>query len=204
MPRVSKEARALHPHRVEVAAFGMDETEVTVLAYEGCVAAGACSAAGDGWRCTTCGHLGRQPTKPVNCIDHDQAAAYCRFQHKRLPSEEEWEYAARGSSSRRYPWGNAPPDDSRLCWKRAEPCDVGSHPLGATPEGIQDLAGSVWEITESRFCLPDQSGCGSQDLVARGGPLEFAYDQNTRALAAFRVPVMRFERQSDLGFRCVR
>jgi formylglycine-generating enzyme required for sulfatase activity len=160
-----------HPrHDVTVSAFCIDRTEVTVTAYEACIAAKRCSAP----------HREISPycnrpdrgDHPVNCVDWNQAVAYCGWLGRRLPTEAEWEYAARGSDGRRYPWGNEPPSEKRLnacgpeCvafgkrelgreWPAIYEADdgwvttapVGSYPAGASPFGALDMAGNVWEWT---------------------------------------------------------
>ena len=117
---------------------------------------------------------------PVVQLSKNDAAAFCAHYGWRLPSEEEWEFAARGEDRRRYPWGDQAPEQStvdppvanfgtvRCC--AADPADgylktapVGSYPAGAGPFGHLDLAGNVWEWTSSRFPgRPDQA-------VIRGG-----------------------------------
>jgi hypothetical protein len=102
-------------HRVSVAGFAMDVTEVTTAAYTACVRAGRCSAAGTDELCNY-GHSDKN-NHPINCVDWDQATAYCGSVGKRLPTEEEWEYAARGTDGRKYSWGNEEPG-TRACWNR--------------------------------------------------------------------------------------
>ena len=113
-----------HPrHRVRSAAFCMDRTEVTVAAYRACTSRGPCTVPIDtsvlwGLAHTHC-NWGRSvtDTHPVNCVDWNQARNYCAWAGGRLPTEAEWEYAARGVESRQYPWGDAAPDGTRanLC-----------------------------------------------------------------------------------------
>ena len=97
-------------HAVSVAAFCMDPTEVTVAAYKGCT---SCSAPSTSGACTW-GVAGRD-NHPINCVDWNQATAFCSAVGKRLPTEEEWEYAARGTPAWKFPWGNTPPSN-QLCW----------------------------------------------------------------------------------------
>jgi formylglycine-generating enzyme required for sulfatase activity len=108
---------------------------------------------------------------PINCVDWQQAADHCRGRGARLPTEAEWEYAARGADGRRYPWGDSPPTPERLngCGRRcreafravglgwtalydgddgwASTATVGSFPQGASAFGLLDMAGNVWEWT---------------------------------------------------------
>lgn len=211
-------------HPATVAAFCMAKTETTVAQYEACVAAGSCTAAGavNYPHCNT-GANGRS-NHPINCVDFEQATAYCQAEGARLPTEEEWEYAARGVAGRKYPWGWAAPDTTRLnacdqdCtrlnvkidflydasdgWMTTAP--VGSFPKGATPEGLLDMAGNVAEWTSSRDCPYPHKSCAEEKRITRGG----AWDSGMRASVsgsgrtyAGREPSTR---SGALGFRCAR
>lgn len=99
--------------------------------------------------------------KPVTQVTWDGATAYCASRGMRLPTEAEWEYAARGSSGRRFPWGNEEPSCAGvvLAREQGQPCaaqqvgpqDVGTAPQDITPEGVQDLAGNVSEWVQDAF-----------------------------------------------------
>lgn len=132
---------------VELDSFCLDEKEVTVGAYAKCVAAGKCSVpvAPEG-RCNW-GNPERAQ-HPINCVDWFQAERYCRFMGKALPSEAQWEYAARGGFRElEYPWGTDWPDHTNACWSpmsnKDATCRVGDFP--ATSFGLRDMAGNVSE-----------------------------------------------------------
>jgi formylglycine-generating enzyme required for sulfatase activity len=132
---------------------------------------------------------------PVVHVSYNDAAAYCQWDGARLPAEAEWEYAARGKARRIFPWGNQWQSD-RALWRSnalTHLLPVGSFPRGATPEGIHDMAGSVWEWTSS--------SSGSQKVLKGGSWLE-------KNPANLRASTSRYE-DSDLshdddGFRCLR
>jgi formylglycine-generating enzyme required for sulfatase activity len=143
-------SRAASTHAVRP--FAIDRTEVTVADYARCVAQGRCTLALDQGDCNA-GLPGRED-QPINCVNWFQSRDYCEFAGKRLPSSVEWEFAARGPESRKYPWGDEAPG-ARACWSGvgarrlelpgAKTCVVGSHPGDATPLGVLDLAGNVQE-----------------------------------------------------------
>jgi formylglycine-generating enzyme required for sulfatase activity len=174
-----------HPaHVVTLSAYCIDRTEVTVQAYAACVKAGGCKPAArtvrlskydpeaDQWNRFCNGDERRD--HPMNCVEWNQAEAYCEWARDtgRLPSEAEWEYAARGTDGRTYPWGNEPPGEIRLnacgseCvamlkrdlnldrkamynasdgWETTAP--VGSIPGDVSPFRVLDMAGNVAEWT---------------------------------------------------------
>jgi formylglycine-generating enzyme required for sulfatase activity len=194
---------------VSVKPFCMDVTEVTVAAYRACTTGGACRADNVNTAYIVGGerHTGgcnwgvsRRDQHPMNCVDWGQAATYCRAQGKRLPTEEEWEWAARGGAEgRSYPWGNAEPD-FQACWsgvsKKIGTCPVGSHPDGKSAHGLHDMAGNVWEWTSSL----DESGDAAR--VFRGSSWNNA--DPARLRASFRIRVAPSIRYDFLGFRCAR
>ncbi|MBM4359627.1 MAG: SUMF1/EgtB/PvdO family nonheme iron enzyme [Deltaproteobacteria bacterium] len=187
--------------RVTVDAFCMDRTEVTVSPYAACVKAGKCKPADTGGGCNA--GLGDRENHPINCLDWDQADAYCKAQGERLPTEEEWEYAARGTDGRFYPWGNAPPSN-QLCWNgegndkgkgnRGSTCAVGSYPKGRSPFGLDDMSGNVWEWTSS---FDDSS---ESYRVSRGGGWYHAVASLFRS--AVRGSYAASIRLVNLGLRC--
>jgi formylglycine-generating enzyme required for sulfatase activity len=196
-------------HRI--AAFQIDRTEVTVAHYNACVGAGFCSPAVSKYHNNCNASFIGRDDYPVNCVSFEQAKTFCESLGERLPTELEWELAARGTDGRRYPWGNDEPLN-QLCWKRVianrsletSSCPVGSHPSGASPFGVEDMAGSVFEWTDTPWCDSYQSNrhCSSTSRVIRGGSVR---DED---LTYFRC-ANREESSEDavntfIGFRCVR
>ena len=180
--------------QVTVEAFCMDRTEVTTAAYATCVKTGKCTGFDYPW-CNS-GVAGRG-NHPINCVYWNQATAYCEAQGQRLPTEEEWEYAARGTDGRVYPWGNAEPA-GQLCWDRygeGKPnstCAVGSFPKGNSPFGLSDMSGNVWEWTSSAY--------SETEGVFRGGGWD-VYDLSL-VRSASRSLFIPSDLGSVLGFRC--
>lgn len=156
--------RAEQPaHEVTMTTFDMDRTEVTVGEYARCVSAGVCEPAG-----LLPGAPTPPPNLPVTQVRWEAAARFCRWAGGRLPTEAEWELAARGAEGREFPWGNVynPHLANHGAWAddRTDATDgfaglapVGSFPDGATPEGILDMAGNVAEWVADELEL-DSSG----------------------------------------------
>jgi formylglycine-generating enzyme required for sulfatase activity len=190
-------------HQVHVAAFRLDRIEVTVSAYDECVSKGACSAARTGAYCNE-GNADRA-NHPINCVDWGQASAYCGSAGKRLPTEEEWEYAAGGADGRTYPWGNAEPE-GRICWRRemsAEgTCPVGSFADDNSPFGAADMAGNVSEWTSSGYGADYGSERSSTDHVFRGGSWRARVADRLRSASRDEGPSSSGFNQ--IGFRCAR
>jgi formylglycine-generating enzyme required for sulfatase activity/tRNA A-37 threonylcarbamoyl transferase component Bud32 len=196
----SSDPRALDnekpPHSVKLTTYCIDRTEVTVSAYKACSDGGRCIAAGrrnffDGYDAlapkakTTLDALCNinQPEAkakhPINCVDWEQAANFCQRRGGRLPTEAEWEFAARGPDGRAYPWGDEPPSGRYLnacgsectAWGKKNHVDgiatfagmykdsdpfpttapVGSFPDGKSRYGLLDVVGNVWEWTADYY-----------------------------------------------------
>ncbi len=144
----SRDEEPAHP--VHLSAFCIDRSEVTVLQYRQCAGCSAPVPLPDPVAYCNWGAVGRDD-QPINCVTWSQAVAYCESVGGRLPTEAEWEYAARGATQRRFPWGNEAPE-GRLCWNgegtlHDRTCAIGSYPGGDSPDGLHDLAGNVSEWT---------------------------------------------------------
>jgi formylglycine-generating enzyme required for sulfatase activity len=176
---------------VSVSPFFLDATEVTAGEYAACVKAGGCTEPDVGGRFTY-GAAGMED-HPVNGVDWGQAVAFCGWKGKRLPAEEEWEWAARGAArGTTYPWGSEPPA-GQLC-RGAGTCAVGSFPAGDSPQGVKDLAGNVAEWTSTAY--------GLSARIYRGGSW-FSSD-DAEAAASFRDWAAPERRAGYRGFRCAR
>lgn len=205
-------------HKVYLDTFRIDKYEVTVQQYQACVQAGKCSKPdeGDEFRDCNWGKSDRG-NHPINCVDWNQAKVYCEWTGKRLPSEAEWEKAARGTDGRKYPWGNQEPtceyaimnDSGYGCGKNST-WPVGSKPKGASPYGAMDMAGNVsnWVAdwydkdyyAKSTNRNPTGPGSGLQRVV-RGSS---CYVVPKYMLLWGRYSRHPASRTSDLGFRCAR
>ena len=180
------------PYRtVVVAGFAIDRTEVTQGAYAKCVADRGCAAPTEGY------DPSKTPDLPVTFVLWEQADQFCLWRGARLPTEAEWEKAARGSDGRLYPWGNDAPNCDRTHFAECgnTPRAVGALPLGASPYGALDLAGNVMEWTADRY-----DPASELFHVQRGG--SFIGDPQTvrvsNRVKGFPIAL------SNVGFRCVR
>lgn len=207
-------------HMETLRPFIIDQTEVTVKAYaaflQDCPAECQRELALDLQPGTELGcnwNTGRD-NHPINCVTQTGAAAYCQRVGKRLPTEAEWEYVARGAVRSKYPWGSESPD-AQLCWSgkqsRSGTCEVGQYVatlLGSTDLrgqlGIFDLAGNVSEWTSTPYCsmFNGAGNCSSKNYSLRGGSWGPSAAQYVRA--AFRGYNNAATWNSNVGFRCAR
>ncbi|HET6146632.1 MAG TPA: SUMF1/EgtB/PvdO family nonheme iron enzyme [Polyangia bacterium] len=194
------------PPRTVVEAFSIDRLEVTVRDYQACAKIKACPPAGGKKACNGSRSSARLD-HPMNCVTWAAADAFCKWKGGRLPTSGEWERAARGDSERKYPWGDDEPKN-QLCWENEDKgarhtCPVGTHPTGASPFGVLDLAGNVAEWTSTRF--PGVSGVS---YVIRGGGFtadEMAMaDDSLGYRTKLESPWDAKDAAVDLGFRCVK
>jgi eukaryotic-like serine/threonine-protein kinase len=197
-------------HMVHLDAFWIDQTEVTSAMYAKCVASGKCKLP---W-CLTGSEFDKYPAV---CVDWFNAKAYCEWAGRRLPTEAEWEKAARGTDSRLYPWGNEPATCEYAVMKNDSGygcgeglARVGSRPKGASLYGALDMAGNVFEwvndwydayyYSTSPSSNPTGPASGSEPVL-RGG----FFGNNARFLrVAYRVPHSNNPTggESGIGFRC--
>jgi sulfatase modifying factor 1 len=134
-------------HTVNVSAFYMDKYLVSNGLYVLCVSAGACQPPVDSSSATQSSYYSNSSYRsyPVIYVNWDMANVYCTWRGARLPSEAEWEKAARGLDGRLYPWGNAAPDSTRANFNGTDTTRVDHFENGKSPYGIYDMAGNVWE-----------------------------------------------------------
>lgn len=159
-------------HQVELSLFWIDKFEVTTAQYAACVEAGACAPAGEGAGCNA--PLLERAEHPINCVTWEQASAYCQWAAKRLPTEAEWEKAARGTDQRRFPWGADPPEPRRLNYNNDVGATraVGSYPDGVSPYGVHDLSGNVLEWTADYYAADYYAISPAQDPPGPPAPAE--------------------------------
>ena len=219
-------------HSVYLDAYFIDLTEVTNQAYEACVKAGGCSPIqldachiwSGGWK--KGGPLDppmAAADHPVVCVTWHQASGYCEWRERRLPTEAEWEKAARGDDGRRNPWGAedatcefAVKMESGAGCGTGSTLSAGSKPEGASPYGALDLVGSVWEWTHDYYSddhyrervkdllevrNPKGPELGSE-RVRRGGA--FSIQNPSYLTASFRGSDPEDQVSGIMGFRCAK
>lgn len=207
-------------HAVTLSPFWMDRTEVRVADYQRCAATGACNAPGF----SPGDARFSQPDFPIVLVSWDDARAYCSFAKGRLPTEAEWELAARGLEGRTFPWGNVynahlsnhgsialDPTDATDGFAGLAP--VGSIPDGKTPLGLLDMAGNAAEWVADAYeadsvgevpiyppapVTNPRSDVGARRVVRGGSYMQGADAQRTTA----RLMTYPTRRLPYVGFRC--
>ncbi len=204
---------------VTVSTFRMSATEVTVEQYRQCVASGSCTEPGV---CEVYANWGVEARDfhPVNCVDWNQAVAFCKWAGGRLPSEAEWEYAARGGGREiDFPWGDeiATCEYAVMTVNNQHGCEmhrtfeVCSKPVGNTVQGLCDMAGNVSEWVEDDFhsSYDDLPADGSAQVdeprsasrVTRGG----SFVRTFNLLRTCYRSTSSIDHQSfGIGFRCAK
>jgi formylglycine-generating enzyme required for sulfatase activity len=201
-------------HTVTLDGFWIHQTEVTNRMYALCVELGICTAPYQETGKPYWYSLAAHGDVPVVGVDWNQAETYCEWIDGRLPTEAEWEKAARGVEADPYPWGDEQPTCDLLnydgdCFSPARPVDVRSYTLGASPYDLADTAGNVSEwvydlYAEGYYAVSpaiNPTGPGDGDLrVVRGSD----YESQVDALPVYlRAGVDPLEHQAEIGFRCV-
>jgi len=196
-------------------AFYMDKYEVTTALYAKFLKATGAAMQPEGWETVDLATRGDRPVVGVSWFEAD---AYCRWAGRRLPTEAEWEKAARGTDGRAYPWGNDKPDPNLATFGRKSSLDpyaqglspVGSHEAGGSPYGIHDLAGNASEWVSDWYMdgyVPGQvmnpTGPAKGDgKMLRGGGWHDAPGELSSTKRWHANPADH--RSDDLGFRCAR
>jgi formylglycine-generating enzyme required for sulfatase activity len=197
-------------HTVYLDAYWIDQTEVTQEMYARCVAEGDCAQ-------PNCANSG--DNYPVVCVSWYDAKDYCTWAGRQLPTEAQWEKAARGTDGRIYPWGDAPATceyavindgtGSGFCGQGNNVSPVGSKPKGVSPYGALDMAGNTWEWVADWYAEdyyqdsprnnPTGPDTGQTRVVRGGGEYDYYwYDVRTTARVLSRMSW----RDLNLGFRC--
>lgn len=199
-------------HLVQLDAFWIDATEVSNRMYQDCVKAGACKAPSRSSSYTREEYYGSPQylDYPVIHVDWFSASRYCQWVGKRLPTEAEWEKAARGVDGRLYPWGNEEPsaEHANHAWLVGDTSEVGRYLAGASTYGALDMAGNVMEWVADRYGDyttspyktynprgPENGG----HRIARGGSYLFS---SFLVRSAERYWLTPYYTDDDLGFRC--
>ena len=194
-------------HKVYLDAFYIDKFDVTQGQYNECVSSGRCTA-----NKQENGFTG--PDQPVVMVRWEDASTYCQWAGKRLPTEAEWEKAARGTDGRIYPWGNDL-DASKASYGKdlksgGSTTPVGYYPSSASPYGALDMAGNVWNWVADWYdgsyykSSPDRNPKGpasGRGRVLRGGSW---FSDATSLRASLRSGPTPDARLNSLGFRCAR
>jgi formylglycine-generating enzyme required for sulfatase activity len=198
-------------HTVFLNSYYMDKYEVTNALYKACVDEDICTQPPNITSYSRSRYYGGSAyvDYPVIYVDWSQANTYCEWRGARLPTEAEWEKAARGTDGRTYPWGEGI-DCSRANYCEGDTTEVGSYESGVSPYGIYDMAGNVWEWVADWYDSgyynntpsSNPTGPSSGDYrVLRGG----SWGDNESYLRAFyRLMNVPVNFSGNFGFRCSR
>jgi formylglycine-generating enzyme required for sulfatase activity len=191
-------------HKINLSAFWIDKTEATNAMYAKCVQDGKCGALNEKY--ATHYKNPNYANHPVVYVTWNNAKDYCQYAGRRLPTEAEWEKAARGRDQRVYPWGNGAPSNSLLNYNNyiGNTKAVGFYLKGASFYGALDMAGNVWEwVSSLDKPYPYDASDGRENLISsearvvRGGSWK---DDFVRASDRYKYTPSNF--LSNLGFRC--
>jgi formylglycine-generating enzyme required for sulfatase activity len=234
-------------HNVTLSRYCIDKLEVTTEDFKACSDHGDCKRAGltNDWEGITEGERrtfdplcnAREPIgrgkHPINCVSWEMSALYCKAHGKRLPTEAEWEFAARGPDGRKYPWGDEEPGptllnacgkecllwaskngvDQRAMFKAddgwATTAPVGSFPNGASRYGVQDVVGNVWEWVSDYYAEYPKADQVDPQGPATGEERVIRGGAWNGGYASWVRPTFRYKdvgskRSYGIGFRCVR
>jgi len=199
-------------HTIYLDAFWIDQTDITNKMYALCVSTGACNQPSNTFSFAHPSYYGNSAfdNYPVMWVTWYDATAYCRWAARQLPTEAQWEKAARGTDGRIYPWGNETPDSSLLNYNRTagDVTAVGSYPDGASPYGVLDMAGNVfqwvndWDSDTYYESSPASNPLGPDFGQARGQRGNDWENGGSGVRSAARYGIIpSFSNQAD-GFRC--
>ena len=214
-------------HTVHLDSFWIDQTDVTNAMYALCVQAGECSPPSSASSSTRQSYYGNSEFDdfPAINVSWNDSKDYCLWVGRRQPTEAEWEKAARGTDGRMYPWGNFPwandlPNDVAIddlmnfADHAGDTTNVGHYPKGASPYGVLDMAGNVWQWVSDWYskdyyhASPSSNPMGpdsGEGRVLRGGSWRYdAFFMEFMGASTNRAPAPPDTSLNIVGFRCAR